>query len=1093
MTEVVTPICVLFVGSSSPTREWLRTKAKPLCVRREKVRAALLWLKQHNPLYTNITIDFDVINSLEDEQIPPFHIEHVMPNDAVDSLTSRYDMNAFEGDLPNEICDLPFQNVVITDVDAHAPSHELRAAALRHIKDKKGGYIQIPHDPKPVNEFFNPELLPRIYPTLFPYGIGGPEDPQRNQPLSFIRHVKHLFNLHDRRFQEHYSFLFTTFNIIQHRNVLLNTSLKVKKASFEHLATAFGTVTPEVVHIVSERVSRGDFSTIHNSEEKKVVDLLKQVKAVTHNTPGSSSSKLVMRNEIRAMMIDKGMPSFYITINPADVYNPVVKFLAGNEINIDNLLSEQVPNYREQSILVAKNPVIAAKFFNIYMKAFISTILGYDTKGHNLKGGILGLVKAYYGCVEAQGRGTLHCHMLIWIEGALNPNEIKKKVVKDGDLDFQRRLLAFLDDTISNCIPNDPDPLLKVPSSIHHPCSVRGSFTTSTNANLNEKMYQKDLYHLVSQCQVHRHTHTCYKYWKGPPEPKICRFGLSEDNVRSKSEFDPSTGELCLRCLNGLVNNFNETMLRAMRCNMDIKFIGSGAAAKAMIFYITDYITKSQLKAHIAYAALDLAIKKLGEYDPNEDEVTHRAKRLLQRCAYALLSHQELSAPQVASYVTGLEDHFTSHCYRNLYWTTFEKWVDRQDPLSNSHHISSESCTLQHDCSTTNIIAETDSSHTMENDETENIVENPDADEDLTIAFTDSGHLIAKSNQVADYVLRGQQLEHLCLWDFVSQIDKITKKSTSKINQTISMTYDDPSDIDEDMEQEDNIESGIKYQKINAKARIHVPLMNDHQEASSHVLQLRLPSMYFIPVPIGPSLPRRDQSDNYERYCRLMLILFKPWRKCEDLRPRELSWNQTFEDFVTSSECDISIRKKLDNMQVLHECKDSCDDHFLQRQKERSRYNKEMINRTNNTALSDTDDLGTMDDDFPAVLDHLESIQKCTSLYAAKTNESLADCLLSIDQSGMFNISQNDYAWQVTTENPTTNAHCIDISHEITNIPDDEIWKTAYEKRRDDWKRKNQESPENPTKIDNKNTMNDSHDFRNAHNMEPIHPMIHSD
>ena len=110
------------------------------------------------------------------------------------------------------------------------------------------------------------------------------------------------------------------------------------------------------------------------------------------------------------------------------------------------------------------------------MKAFISTLLAYDPTHTNLEGGILGVVNAYYGCVEAQGRGTLHCHMLIWVEGALNPNEIKEQVLNTNEDSqaFSRRLLAFLDDTISNCIPPDPDPHLKIPSSEHHPCSVRG-------------------------------------------------------------------------------------------------------------------------------------------------------------------------------------------------------------------------------------------------------------------------------------------------------------------------------------------------------------------------------------------------------------------------------------------------------------------------------------------------------------------------------------------------------------------------------------------------------------------------------------------
>ncbi|KAJ7893562.1 hypothetical protein B0H13DRAFT_1625131 [Mycena leptocephala] len=88
---------------------------------------------------------------------------------------------------------------------------------------------------------------------------------------------------------------------------------------------------------------------------------------------------------------------------------------------------------------------------------------------------------------------------------------------------------------------------------------------------------------IVSQCQTHTHSKTCFKYWRGPPEPKTCRFDLHEDNFRAKSCFDPETGEICLRCLDGLVNNFNATIIQAIRCNMDIKFIGSGASAKGIL------------------------------------------------------------------------------------------------------------------------------------------------------------------------------------------------------------------------------------------------------------------------------------------------------------------------------------------------------------------------------------------------------------------------------------------------------------------------------------------------------------------------------
>jgi hypothetical protein len=147
LEEVSTPICVIFVGSSPPTHDWLQKKAKPLVVRREKVRHALLWLKTHNPHYKDVIINDTVLNSLPSEYTLPVHVEHVRPSDGNDALTARYDatlMNDItsKSNMQNQPCsthsitdnfentamdnsDVPFENVVITDVDGNAPSNEL--------------------------------------------------------------------------------------------------------------------------------------------------------------------------------------------------------------------------------------------------------------------------------------------------------------------------------------------------------------------------------------------------------------------------------------------------------------------------------------------------------------------------------------------------------------------------------------------------------------------------------------------------------------------------------------------------------------------------------------------------------------------------------------------------------------------------------------------------------------------------------------------------------------------------------------------------------------------------------------------------------
>ncbi|KAJ7044246.1 hypothetical protein C8F04DRAFT_1356594, partial [Mycena alexandri] len=202
LEDIITPVCVIFVGAKPPTEEWLRKKVSPLIVRKEKVLKALEWLRVHNHLYRDIPIDRPLLDALPDETILPFHIQHIIPSSGIDATTSDYVPGSSE---PPPIPDLkeilkpppsniPFQSVVVTDVDGNAPSKDLRAAALRHMKKPGSNYLQyveLPHDPNPANEFNNPTLFPMMYPTLFPYGLGGMEDKDRRTRLGFKRHIKH--------------------------------------------------------------------------------------------------------------------------------------------------------------------------------------------------------------------------------------------------------------------------------------------------------------------------------------------------------------------------------------------------------------------------------------------------------------------------------------------------------------------------------------------------------------------------------------------------------------------------------------------------------------------------------------------------------------------------------------------------------------------------------------------------------------------------------------------------------------------------------------------------------------------------------------
>ncbi|KAJ7216237.1 hypothetical protein C8J57DRAFT_1096161 [Mycena rebaudengoi] len=527
------------------------------------------------------------------------------------------------------------------------------------------------------------------------------------------------------------------------------------------------------------------------------------------------------------------------------------------------------------------------------MKAIISALLGYDPKQLDTQGGILGVVNAYYGCVEAQGRGSLHCHMLIWVEGGLNPNEIKAKVLANGgDADFQRRLMLFLEDTISTDFPPASAIDVDSPLSNVNPCKTRGpGMEGSSDALIASR--QKDLHDLVEACQVHDHHPTCYKYWKGPGFEKECRFNLDESNFNPISQFDPETGEFTLQCMHGMVNRFNRTILTSIRCNMDIQFVSSGPAAKAVMHYITDYITKTSLQAHVAYAVLEMAVTRLSQYEPDGDDYEMRARRLLQRCAHALISQQELSGQQVASYLMDFEDHFTSHVYSNIYWTSLEHFIDLERPSPKCYPSVAKSVddvrSSEVDPPTREPVDSIDEvlptvEHRLEDyDESAR----PDLVDDVTLCMNKVGKFVATANQVADYQCHGDALLDLNVWDFVARVDKVKIAKAAPVDADATDDNDDGDReimVDEeggDCATEKDHQSSWDPSECDildwmGRTRPRVAFLEEHLEVTTHILQVCQPSDRRVPVPIGPGLPRRDRDDMKSKHARLMLILFKP-------------------------------------------------------------------------------------------------------------------------------------------------------------------------------------------------------------------------
>jgi hypothetical protein len=221
-------ICVILVGSPDTEVTHDMLKRSPLLVRRERIRTALFWLIENNPLYADL--DRDVV--LENSEEYPVHdcplavtdfLRTNSANNQGSSYTSYSDQaNAvlFEGADGFELT-----SSTLVDVDSLASTYQQRKLdALRRLKKHEAGFVKFPSGNTPLSTWKNPRIFGWLWPTLFPYGVGmidnnnvriSPEIPFHQVDTS--PHVQHLLALKDTRFQVHKSFIFVMANIIQRR------------------------------------------------------------------------------------------------------------------------------------------------------------------------------------------------------------------------------------------------------------------------------------------------------------------------------------------------------------------------------------------------------------------------------------------------------------------------------------------------------------------------------------------------------------------------------------------------------------------------------------------------------------------------------------------------------------------------------------------------------------------------------------------------------------------------------------------------------------------------------------------------------------
>ncbi|KAJ3720729.1 hypothetical protein DFJ43DRAFT_960931, partial [Lentinula guzmanii] len=309
--------------------------------------------------------------------------------------------------------------------------------------------------------------------------------------------------------------------------------------------------------------------------------------------------------------------------------------------------------------------------------------------------GVFGKVSVYYGVVEAQGRGTLHLHLLIWLKHGLSPLDIKHRY--DNDPVWAKKLLNWYDDVFSQSIPEGSVPY-DHKNALYKRQPVMSRPLNPSDSNF-EHNFNQDLCDILENTgMIHKHNDTCYKYLPKVihslrDDDKDCRFQLPRP-THEQSHFDED-GHLVLKCNNGSVNGHNPLIIASERCNLDSKPIGSGNVAMAMFQYMGTYTIKFTLDTAVVFSALCAAIKSVSENPPKDIDgnldAHERSRKLLVQTVNKLVGKRELSGQQMASRLIGTPSCYTNRTYVHFYWSGMLRHIDCDIFQSNvNKHPDSE-------------------------------------------------------------------------------------------------------------------------------------------------------------------------------------------------------------------------------------------------------------------------------------------------------------------------------------------------------------------------------------------------------------------
>ncbi|KAI0341026.1 hypothetical protein BDW22DRAFT_1299326, partial [Trametopsis cervina] len=195
---------------------------------------------------------------------------------------------------------------------------------------------------------------------------------------------------------------------------------------------------------------------------------------------------------------------------------------------------------------------------------------------------------------------------LIWVKNSLSPQAVRDKIRENTT--FSKEFVAWMESCHQGgySTGTESDIAAAVEKLGHNPTE---SIPTPPPPNMTDGDVEKWLSEVrkITDCLVYlsnrhnsRHDKGCLR---GKAPDTYCRANFPRP-IFSESLVDWMTGSVELRHTEQWLNTFNIVLTYLMRCNTDVTCLMSSTQVRAIIAYVTDYVTKNSLKTHAVFETI---------------------------------------------------------------------------------------------------------------------------------------------------------------------------------------------------------------------------------------------------------------------------------------------------------------------------------------------------------------------------------------------------------------------------------------------------------------------------------------------------------